>query len=92
VDDRVAVVIYPNSGEMWNTGTRTWEGKEVAFTDLSDWVEENTRLVGGYYQRDLKASLRGRSPGLRNAVPASKSVPWCRCMTSSSVTTGMTSS
>jgi homocysteine S-methyltransferase len=41
-------VVYPNSGQSWNAGSRAWEGRS-AFTpeDVATWVSDGARLVGG---------------------------------------------
>ncbi|MFI6094670.1 homocysteine S-methyltransferase [Lentzea sp. NPDC051213] len=42
------VVVYPNSGEVWDAGERTWTGDGVGFAPLvSDWTGRGARLVGG---------------------------------------------
>ncbi|MFF8828360.1 homocysteine S-methyltransferase [Streptomyces sp. NPDC015131] len=42
------VVVYPNSGEAWDAGTRAWRGSP-AFTAarVDGWVRAGARLVGG---------------------------------------------
>ncbi len=41
-------IVYPNSGQSWNAGTRAWEGRS-AFTadDVTSWIVSGARLVGG---------------------------------------------
>jgi homocysteine S-methyltransferase len=42
------VVVYPNSGEAWNAGTRTWNGRTSFDTEqVRAWREEGARLIGG---------------------------------------------
>ncbi|MFK4102062.1 homocysteine S-methyltransferase [Streptomyces sp. NPDC019531] len=42
------VVVYPNSGESWNAGTRAWEGSSsFAPEEVRGWQEAGARLVGG---------------------------------------------
>ena len=42
------VVVYPNSGEHWDTATRTWTGpKKFQPKDVTGWVSGGARLVGG---------------------------------------------
>ncbi|MER5992951.1 homocysteine S-methyltransferase [Streptomyces viridosporus] len=42
------VVVYPNSGETWDTGARAWTGRPT-FTAgrVAGWRESGARLVGG---------------------------------------------
>ncbi|MBK9383766.1 MAG: homocysteine S-methyltransferase [Planctomycetes bacterium] len=45
---RKSIVVYPNSGEVWNAVTRGWEGRSHRFTDhLDDWLDAGARWVGG---------------------------------------------
>jgi S-methylmethionine-dependent homocysteine/selenocysteine methylase len=42
------VVAYPNSGEGWDAGTRTWTGTPGIRPDaVPGWVRDGARLVGG---------------------------------------------
>jgi homocysteine S-methyltransferase len=42
------VVVYPNSGEHWDAGTRQWTGRPVdPVTSAARWVADGARLVGG---------------------------------------------
>jgi homocysteine S-methyltransferase len=42
------VVVYPNSGELWDAGTRTWYGEPVDFAgEVPRWTAAGARLVGG---------------------------------------------
>ncbi|MET8079911.1 homocysteine S-methyltransferase [Streptomyces sp. NPDC005303] len=42
------VVVYPNSGETWNAGTRAWEGdSSFAPEQVRDWQGAGARLIGG---------------------------------------------
>ncbi|MFI6435461.1 homocysteine S-methyltransferase [Streptomyces sp. NPDC050759] len=42
------VVVYPNSGESWNAGTRAWEGSSsFAPEEVRGWQAAGARLVGG---------------------------------------------
>jgi homocysteine S-methyltransferase len=42
------VIVYPNSGEVWDGARRTWIGKARWSPDLpSQWVAEGARIVGG---------------------------------------------
>ena len=42
------VVAYPNSGELWDAGTRRWTGSAVLDeSQVTAWVQAGARLVGG---------------------------------------------
>ncbi|OWA12015.1 homocysteine S-methyltransferase [Streptomyces sp. CS113] len=42
------VVAYPNSGETWDAGSRSWRGRSsFAAERVRDWRERGARLVGG---------------------------------------------
>lgn len=42
------VIVYPNSGEVWDGPRRTWVGKSAFSPDeASRWVAEGARIVGG---------------------------------------------
>jgi len=42
------VVVYPNSGEIWDAAARRWTGtRGVASADVTAWVRDGARLVGG---------------------------------------------
>ena len=42
------VVVYPNSGELWDAGTRTWYGEPVDVAgEVQRWTAAGARLVGG---------------------------------------------
>jgi homocysteine S-methyltransferase len=42
------VVVYPNSGEVWDAEARSWSGDGTGFGALAgEWVEGGARLVGG---------------------------------------------
>jgi homocysteine S-methyltransferase len=42
------VVVYPNSGEAWNTKEREWGGAPNGETfDVAQWVNDGARVVGG---------------------------------------------
>ncbi|NEA97947.1 homocysteine S-methyltransferase [Streptomyces sp. SID13726] len=42
------VVVYPNSGETWNAGTRAWEGSSsFAAEEVRGWEAGGARLIGG---------------------------------------------
>lgn len=43
-----AVVVYPNSGEVWDAASRTWSGTAGLPTELiAGWVEAGANLIGG---------------------------------------------
>jgi homocysteine S-methyltransferase len=42
------VVVYPNSGEVWDAGRRQWAGRRAfAAREVTDWIDNGARLVGG---------------------------------------------
>jgi len=42
------IVVYPNSGEVWNAATRCWEGTAMRFTaHLSEWLDAGASWLGG---------------------------------------------
>lgn len=42
------VVVYPNSGEVWDAGARRWTGSaSLDDRDVTEWVAAGARLVGG---------------------------------------------
>ncbi len=52
------VVVYPNSGETWDAGSRSWHGSaDLRLEDVSAWVGAGARLVGGCC-RVLPAQVR----------------------------------
>ncbi len=45
---RKPVVVYPNSGEVWNAERRCWEGTASRFTVyLAEWLDGGARWIGG---------------------------------------------
>jgi homocysteine S-methyltransferase len=45
------VVVYPNSGEVWDAGARSWRGASTVDVELLDgWVDGGARLIGGCCQ------------------------------------------
>ena len=56
---RGPAVVYPNSGQSWNAGERSWEGPSAFDADdVSAWVAAGARLVGGCCRvgtRDISA-------------------------------------
>ncbi|GGT42088.1 homocysteine S-methyltransferase [Streptomyces chromofuscus] len=42
------VVAYPNSGETWDAGARTWSGRSTFSPEqVEDWRDRGARLIGG---------------------------------------------
>jgi homocysteine S-methyltransferase len=45
---RKPIVVYPNSGEVWNAEGRCWEGTAHRFTDwLDEWMDAGATWIGG---------------------------------------------
>lgn len=45
---RKPVVVYPNSGEVWNAAGRCWEGQAQRFTTfLDEWLDAGASWIGG---------------------------------------------
>lgn len=45
---RKPIVVYPNSGEVWNAERRCWEGTALRFTTyLGEWLDAGARWMGG---------------------------------------------
>jgi homocysteine S-methyltransferase len=42
------VVVYPNSGEVWNAVGRCWEGTATRFTEhVDEWIDAGASWIGG---------------------------------------------
>ncbi len=42
------IVVYPNSGEVWNAVSRCWEGTATRFTaHLEEWLDAGAAWIGG---------------------------------------------
>ncbi len=42
------IVVYPNSGELWNAEARCWEGIAARFTSyLDEWIDAGASWLGG---------------------------------------------
>jgi homocysteine S-methyltransferase len=42
------VIVYPNSGEVWDGANRVWVGTSGMDTELArSWVDAGARIVGG---------------------------------------------
>jgi homocysteine S-methyltransferase len=42
------VIVYPNSGERWDAGSRRWAGPSLLSTKLVPrWAAEGARIIGG---------------------------------------------
>lgn len=53
------IIVYPNSGEIYNPFTKTWSGGSVSFSELAiSWYNAGARLIGGCCRttpEDIKA-------------------------------------
>lgn len=64
------VIVYPNSGESYEAGTRTWGGShcEGSFSSgAQHWFEEGARIIGGCCRtspEDIRAIVGWARPGL----------------------------
>ena len=42
------IIVYPNSGEIYNVETETWQGSAASFVDYARcWYEAGARIIGG---------------------------------------------
>ncbi|MBR2179953.1 MAG: homocysteine S-methyltransferase [Selenomonadaceae bacterium] len=42
------IIVYPNSGEVFDVQTETWQGSPVSFADYAKiWYETGARIIGG---------------------------------------------
>lgn len=42
------IVVYPNTGETYDTAAKTWHGAATAYTDyVKSWFDAGARLIGG---------------------------------------------
>lgn len=42
------IVVYPNSGEVWNAESRCWEGSSARFTAyVREWIDAGASWIGG---------------------------------------------
>ena len=42
------IIVYPNSGEVYNVDSETWQGSPVSFVDYAKtWHEAGARIIGG---------------------------------------------
>lgn len=65
------VVVYPNSGEVWDAASRTWHGDATAtFADVDAWLGAGARLIGGCCRTTPEdiAGLAGRLARRREAA------------------------
>ena len=73
------VIIYPNSGESYEAGTKTWDGSqcEGSFSSHArQWFEDGARIIGGCCRtspEDIRAIAGWFRPGLRFRVQMSAS-------------------
>lgn len=45
---RKPIIVYPNSGEVWNAGAQCWEGTATRFTMyLDEWIDAGASWLGG---------------------------------------------
>ena len=64
------VIVYPNSGESYEAGTKTWGGTHCQGSFSSGaqhWFEEGARIIGGYCRtspEDIRAIVGWARPGL----------------------------
>ena len=63
------VIVYPNSGEVWDGANRVWVGSPGMDTQVAvTWVEAGAHIVGGCCRvrptdiAAMAASIGGRSP------------------------------
>jgi homocysteine S-methyltransferase len=48
LDTAKPIVVYPNSGEVWNAGAHCWEGTANRFTRyLDEWIDAGASWLGG---------------------------------------------
>ena len=45
--NRPAIVVYPNSGEIYNGETFTWSGDAMNLDNVKQWRGQGARLIGG---------------------------------------------
>ncbi|MFE5394374.1 homocysteine S-methyltransferase [Streptomyces sp. NPDC056568] len=62
-----SVVVYPNSGEAWNAGTRSWEGRSsFDARQVRRWRAAGARLIGGCCRvgpRTIRSVAAALAPG-----------------------------
>lgn len=64
------IIVYPNSGESYEAGTKTWDGSHCqdSFSSLAkQWFEEGARIIGGCCRtspEDIRAIVGWARPGL----------------------------
>lgn len=60
------VIVYPNSGEIYNPFTKTWSGGSVSFSECAiSWYNAGARLIGGCC-RTTPEDIRAISEFARN--------------------------
>ncbi|MFT4216204.1 MAG: homocysteine S-methyltransferase [Micropruina sp.] len=68
VGGRRPVIFYPNSGETWDAGARTWTGRAVVGDSARSWADAGVRALGGCCRvtpdqiAGMAASQRSRHP------------------------------
>lgn len=55
------LVVYPNSGETWNSAGNEWSGQACERFPVADWYEGGARLLGGCCRTSLEAITQIRS-------------------------------
>ena len=68
------VIVYPNSGEVWNAAAQRWEGTATRFTDhLDEWLDAGASWLGGCCRttpadiRRVRATVDARTSASRVA-------------------------
>lgn len=69
------IVVYPNSGEVWNAAGRCWEGTASRFTaHLEEWIDAGASWLGGCCRttpadiRLVRAVVDSSRPGRRPSM------------------------
>lgn len=73
---RKPVIVYPNSGEIWNPSTRSWHGNDNASrfgTMARSWFAAGAQAVGGCC-RTRPAHIAAVARTARKVLPAARSV------------------
>jgi homocysteine S-methyltransferase len=64
------IVVYPNSGELWNAERRCWEGTATRFTGyLEEWIQAGASWIGGCC-RTTPTDIVAVRAVLDNSVPS----------------------
>ena len=73
---RKPVIVYPNSGEIWDAATRTWHGEDntLRFATMSQsWYAAGAWAVGGCC-RTRPAHIAAVAQAAREVLPAGRPV------------------